>query len=87
MSRKLVLLLTLTALLSLFATPAAFASAELGSSCPPGFTREMVDHHDEHEHHHMHVGTSVNLNGDEFICVKPVTPDGTIHVHVDNILP
>ncbi len=39
---------------------------------------------DHDNHHHKPVGTDADLNGDGYICVKPVTPDGMIHVHVDN---
>ena len=28
-----------------------------------------------------------DLNGDGYICVKPVTPSGNIHVHINNYLP
>ena len=87
MTRKLVYLLILVMVLAPFTASIAFAAPELGSACPPGFTLELAAHHEDHEHHHQHVGTSVNLNSDQYTCVKPVTPGGTIHVHVDNILP
>jgi hypothetical protein len=44
----------------------------------------VMDHSD---HHHMHVGTDADLNGDGWICMKPVTPTEKVHVHVDNNLP
>ena len=58
---------------------------EPSGSCPPGFTLEMAMEHDDHPHHH--VGTSADQNGDGFICMKPVTSTGKIHVHIDNDLP
>jgi hypothetical protein len=85
MIRKTVFLLMLVLLLTTFATSAAFAAN--GSNCPTGFTLEMAMHHDDHEHHHVHVGTSADQNGDGYICVKPITPDGSIHVHTDNNVP
>jgi hypothetical protein len=51
-------------------------------ACAPGFTLEMAMDHDDH--HHTHVGADADMNGDGYICMKPVTPDGTVHVHVDN---
>ena len=51
---------------------------------PPGFTLEMHMHHEDHEHEHVHVGTSADQNGDGYICIKPITPAGSIHVHIDN---
>jgi hypothetical protein len=47
----------------------------------------MHMHHEDHEHEHVHVGTSANQNGDGYICMKPITPNGSIHVHTDNNLP
>ncbi len=85
MFKKLVFVLILVMLLSQFTTSAVFAESNAGSNCPPGFTLETAMHHDHH--HHRHVGTSADQNGDGYICVKPITPDETIHVHVDNNLP
>jgi len=81
MSRKLVSILILAVLLTLSASSVAVAAG----SCPFGFTRETAAHHDDH--HHQHVGTSADQNGDGYICVKHITPNETIHVHVDNNLP
>jgi hypothetical protein len=85
MYKKLVFALMLVMLISQFAVPVARAAGEPTGSCAPGFTLEMAMEHDMH--HHQHVGTDTDLNGDGFICMKPVTPDGKIHVHVDNNLP
>lgn len=85
MFKKLVFALILVTLLSQFAVSAAFAAAEPAGSCAPGFTLMMAIEHDGH--HHQHVGTDTDLNADGYICMRPVTPDGKIHVHVDNNLP
>lgn len=82
MLKKAVFLLLVILLLSPFVTSVAFAAS--GSNCPPGFMLETHTHHEGHEHHHVHVGNSADRNGDGYICVKPVTPDGSIHVHIDN---
>jgi len=47
----------------------------------------MAMHHDDHEHEHRHAGTSADQNGDGFVCMKPGTPDESIHVHIDNNVP
>lgn len=85
MFRKLVFALVLVVLLTQFAIPAALALDEPAGSCPVGFSLEPAMHHDHH--HHRHVGTSADQNGDGYICVKHITPDETIHVHIDNHLP
>lgn len=81
MLKKLVFVLIMAVLLSQFATSVVFASG----NCPPGFALKESMHHDDHHHHH--VGTSVDKNGDGYICVKHVTPSEMIHVHTDNNLP
>jgi len=83
MFKKVVFLLVLVLLLTPFLTSVAFAAR--GSNCPPGFTLEMHMHHEDHEH--QHVGTSADQNGDGYICMRPITPDGSIHVHIDNNVP
>ena len=85
MFKKIVFSLLLVMLLLQFAVPVVFAAGEPAGSCPPGFTLEMTMDHDNH--HHKHVGTDTDRNGDGYICMKPVTPSGKIHVHVDNNLP
>lgn len=85
MLKKLILALALVLLLSQFAVSAALAAEPVGN-CAPGFTLMMAMDHDG-EHHHQHVGTDTDRNGDGWICMKPVTPTGKIHVHVDNNLP
>lgn len=85
MQRKVMFLFTLVLAWTLLTNSAAFAAG--GSNCPPGFTLEMHMHHEDHEHEHVHVGTSADQNGDGYICMKPITPDGSIHVHTDNNVP
>ena len=85
MFKKVVFLLVSALLLTPFITSVAFAAS--GSNCPTGFTLEMVMHHHDHEHEHLHVGTSADKNSDGYICMKPITPDGSIHVHTDNNVP
>jgi hypothetical protein len=80
--RKLLFLLVLIAALTVFTTSVALAAE---GNCPPGFMLEEVMPHDEH--HHQHVGTSADQNGDGYICMKHVSTDEEIHVHVDNFLP
>lgn len=85
MFKKLMFALLLVMFLSQFAVPTVFAADGSAGSCPPFFELEMVMDHDNH--HHQHVGTDTDKNGDDYICMKPVTPSGKIHVHVDNNLP
>ncbi len=85
MFKKFVFALILVMLVSQFVIPAAFAAGAPTGRCAPGFTLMMAMEHDQHEH--QHVGTDADVNGDGYICMQPVTPDGKIHVHVDNNLP
>lgn len=85
MQKKLLFAFLLVVLLSQFAVSTVFAAGEPTGSCAPGFTLMMAMEHDQHEH--QHVGTDADLNGDGYICMKPVTTLGKIHVHVDNNLP
>jgi hypothetical protein len=87
MTRKFVFVLLLVLLVAQFRAPVAFAARERGGSCPPGFTLEMAMDPGEHEHMHHHAGTSADQNGDGYICMKPVTPEGKVHVHIDNSIP
>lgn len=85
MYKNLIFALMLVMLISQFAVPVVLAAGEPTDSCAPGFTMELAMEHDMH--HHQHVGTDTDLNGDGFICMKPVTLDEKIHVHTDNNLP
>jgi hypothetical protein len=85
MHKKLLFALLLVILLSQFAVVNVLAAGEPIGSCAPGFMLMMAM--DDDVHHHQHVGTDTDLNGDGWICMKHVTPDETIHLHVDNNLP
>jgi hypothetical protein len=71
---------------ALMLEPAAASAA----SCPEGFHLHEIGE-GNHEHgEHQHVGLSmgtVDQNGNGLICVKHVTPDGAIHVHIDDVAP
>jgi hypothetical protein len=69
---------------ALLVFPPASASAD---SCPEAFHLHAVG--DDHEQgDHRHVGLSmdrVDRNGNGLICVQHATPDGDIHVHIDDL--
>lgn len=85
MHKKFIFALIVVVLATQLTAPTVFAVEEPKGSCPPGFSLERAMEHDMH--HHQHVGTHDDLNGDGYICMKPVTPTGNIHVHVDNKRP
>lgn len=85
MMKKLMFAFLLVMLLSQFAVPVALAADEPAGNCPTGFHLEMAMGHDAH--HHQHVGTDADRNGDDWICIKHLTPDEKIHLHIDNDLP
>jgi hypothetical protein len=85
MFKKFSFAFLLAMFLSQFVISTAFAADEPAGGCAPGFTLEMAMDHDDH--HHRHVGTDSDKNGDGYICMKPATPSGKIHVHVDNNVP
>ena len=82
---KLSFALVLAVLLSQLVLPTVLALDEPTGSCPAGFSLELAMHHENH--HHRHVGTHADLNGDGYICMKPVGLNNNIHVHIDNSLP
>ena len=86
--KKLLTSLMLVVLLLQVFSAAVYAEpgAPIGSCPPPDFERHMAMDHDG-DHMHQHVGTDTDLNGDGWICVKKVSVDSNIHVHVDNNLP
>ena len=81
---KVIRILLLVSLISMFLTSTALAEGTPVGSCPPNFMLHMAHDHDTHHGDHLHVGNATDKNGDGFICVKPVTPGSTIHVHIDN---
>jgi len=68
-----------------------FAPAAVSAgNCPDGFHLHAVGDGDHEHSEHKHVGVSmddVDRNGNGYICVKHISPDGTIHVHMDDIVP
>jgi hypothetical protein len=86
--KRVLPLFLLVALLALLTASAALAQeGEPVAGCPVGFHLHLAGHHDEDHGAHMHVGIDADLNGDGWICVKHITPDGGIHVHIDNNVP
>jgi hypothetical protein len=88
--KKILLLAVIVLLLSLTMIPIVAADGEPQGSCPSGWElHDLSDHHHSGSEHgdHRHVGTDADQNGDGFICGKHVTPNGDIHVHIDNALP
>lgn len=78
------LVVPLLAMAALVATPASVSA----NSCPTGFHLHPLQDGDHEHGEHRHVGLSmdrVDLNGNGLICVKHLTPNGTIHVHIDDI--
>ena len=56
--------------------------------CPAGFHLHTLDEAEHHDGAHRHVGLAmgaVDRNGNGLICVKHATPDGGIHVHIDDL--
>lgn len=84
MRRSRTVLLAAIALGSLASFSASSAAPPVGS-CPPGFHLHSLAH-DHDGHLHKHVGNSFDQNGDGRVCVKHVSQDGSIHVHMDNVL-
>jgi len=80
---KKVVFIAIATLLVLSVTPSVFAAngQPPRGSCPPGFELHTVGQHENHDHH---VGLTVDLNGDNRICVKQVSPER--HMHVDNVI-
>ena len=75
----------LLAVAALGAPPAGVGGA---ATCPEGFHAHLVGDGDHEHGGHDHVGLSmdaVDRNGNGAICVRHVTPDGDIHVHIDDI--
>ncbi len=81
---KISILFLLILALTLFAVPSAKAeTTQPVGSCPNGFQLMQVMQHDDMEH--THIGVTVDLNQDGWLCMKEATP--TLHVHVDDSLP
>lgn len=76
-------ILSLVLVLAFVFPTAAGASSGLTpvGACPPGFELHEFMAHTDHE---QHLGLTVDLNGNGFICVKPLA--NGLHVHVDDVL-
>jgi hypothetical protein len=82
--KKLLTILLVLLLVSLFWATTAFASP----GDPLGAARRIsihpfMDHSGDPMH--QHIGVTQDLNGDGYICMKMLTND--LHLHVDNFLP
>lgn len=84
--QKLIVLVLFGMLLSLGGGAVALASSDPVGGCPGKFELHLAMDHDG-EHEHQHVGTDTDRNADGWICVKHVSADGNIHVHIDNNIP
>jgi len=84
--KKLMSITVLVVLLLLVTAAFVYAEGEPAGGCPPGFELHPAMPHDDH-HGHRHVGTAADQNGDGWICVRHVSVDGNVHVHIDNRLP
>jgi hypothetical protein len=87
MNRLTSVILLVTFLILLTASVAFSQEGEPVVGCPVGFHLHLAGDHDDHHGPHRHVGTDADLNGDGWICVKHITPDESIHVHIDNNVP
>ena len=83
--KKILAVFIVILLLSQVFTVSAFAAGSMPvGGCLPGFelmpimdhTGDMMD---------MHIGITVDLNGDGYICMKVISPD--LHLHIDNTVP
>lgn len=87
---KKTMLALLIAMLLVFSM-AVTAFAEHGApagGCPEKYHLHHLMHHDhEGDHMHRHIGSDIDMNGDGYLCVKHVSSDGSLHVHIDNYLP
>lgn len=66
---------------------AAVPAVSAGAGCLTGFHPHTEG--DMHSPGHQHVGLpmeAVDTNGDGVVCVKHVTPNGRIHVHIDDFI-
>ena len=84
--RRLLLITFLMFLLPMGLTAVASAGADPAGGCPDNFGLHPAMPHDDH-HGHLHAGSDADRNGDGWICIKHVSVDGSIHVHIDNNTP
>lgn len=63
-------------------------SPAAAEGCPPAFHLHTLGEHNHEHGAHRHVGLGmdkVDRNGNGLVCVKQVTPDANVHVHVDDL--
>jgi hypothetical protein len=84
MPRTRCLFVLLLAAAPLVSAPGSAAA----QGCPTGFHLHTLNETEHHDGAHRHVGLAmeaVDRNGNGLICVKHATPDGGIHVHIDDL--
>jgi len=81
-SLSLLLLVIVFMVIAILALPVEASDPVAG--CPDGFSLHLATGHDDHHENHLLVGTATDINGDGWICAQHVTPNGSIHVHIDN---
>ncbi len=64
------------------ATPALAEHGAPAGNCPAAFELHHFMDHAEHPDHH--IGLAQDLNGDGWICMRPLSIG--LHIHVDNTL-
>jgi hypothetical protein len=84
--KRLVLRALVSLMLVLTVTSGVSADTPLVGGCPDQFQLHEVMPHDEH-HGHKLVGSDTDRNADGLLCVKHVSADEHIHVHIDNTVP
>ena len=94
--KKLLSIILLVLLFSVTLTAPVFAS-DMGeplaggmnaTSCPDAFhLHHVMDHGDDPNHMHNHIGNDADQNGDGYICMKHVGVNENNHVHIDNNVP
>lgn len=81
MKRTLVSVLIAIMLVAGAVTPALAAGSMPVGGCPAGFTLMMVM---DMPHMDMHIGLTVDLNQDGWLCMKALA--NGLHVHMDNVI-
>jgi len=84
--KRLVLRALVSLMLALTVTSGVSADTPPVGGCPDQFVLHPAMQHDDH-HGHQLVGSDTDRNGDGLLCVKHVSADGHIHVHIDNTVP
>jgi len=81
---KKILLTVFTTLVLVFALASpVLAAGQAPSPCPTGFELHQMGDHMEHPDHH--IGVAEDLNGNGYLCMKPL--GNGLHVHVDDVIP